>query len=289
MKVSFVIPAYNEEHYVGRCIESILHEIGSRTDAEIVVVDNDSTDHTAEAVARYPGVKFIREHRRGANRARQTGFEASSGELVAFIDADTDMPRGWLAKAAGAFAKDPQLVCLSGPFQYYDLPAYILFLVRFWYVVAYALSGINKIFFRRSTVVQGGNYIVRRDALLKIGGQNVGLVFYGDDTDLAIRLSKIGKVVFSFRLPIRSSGRRLAKEGAFTMAARYGINNFWIVLFGRPFTETSTEIRLTPSGEPVYEPENKLREAFFIALATIIFIGIPIALAYLIYWLIVYR
>lgn len=285
MKISFVIPAHNEENYIGRCLDSVFREIGGRKDCEVIVVDNNSADRTAETAARYPGARVIRETRRGANRARETGFEASSGEFVAFIDADTDMPRGWLATAEGAFARDPKLACISGPFLYYDLPRPVLALVRLFYYIAYGIYWANKVFFRRSNVVQGGNYMLRRAALEKIGGQNVNISFYGDDTDLAIRLSKVGNVIFTFKLPIRASGRRLAKEGAFTMGARYGINNFWIVLFGRPFTKTARVIRLESSGEPVYEPENKFREAALIALASAIFIGIPLALAYLAYWL----
>jgi translation initiation factor IF-2 len=53
-----------------------------------------------------PGHEAFSEMRvRGANRARQTGFEASRGEFVAFLDADTDMLHGWIAQAGDAFAK----------------------------------------------------------------------------------------------------------------------------------------------------------------------------------------
>lgn len=100
---------------------------------------------------------------------------------------------------------------------------------------------------------------MRREALTAIGGHNVNILFYGDDTDLAIRLSKVGGVKFSFALPILTSGRRLAKEGAFTMGLRYTANNFWMMLFRRPFTATSKEIRFGKEGV-VYQPEHKWKE-----------------------------
>ena len=85
----------------------------------------------------------------------------------------------------------------------------------------------------------------------KLGGYTVDPeIFYGEDTDVARRLNKVGKVKFTFKLPIKSSGRRLAKEGGLTIALRYSINYFWIILFQRPFTKTAEEdVRLGEQGE----------------------------------------
>ena len=283
MNISFVIPAYNEEHYIGSCIDAILAEIAGRKGFEIVVVDNNSTDRTVEIVSRYSNVTLIHEKRKGANSARQTGFGASKGDLVAFIDADTQMPRGWVARAEKEFAKHPDLVCLSGPFIYYDLPKSIRALVKAFYVISYGVYFMNNFILRKTSVVQGGNEIVRRSALEKIGGHNVNLTFYGDDADLAKRLRKVGEVKFSFRFPIRSSGRRLAREGTFTMGLRYGLNYFWVMLFNKPFTMTAKEIRLADN-ERTYEPENKSKEwmiAVGVAVTTIVVTG---GMAYFIYW-----
>jgi len=114
--VSVIITTKNEEQNIGNCLQSIKAQTylsrGSKAtlrepqkNIEIIVVDNNSSDDTDETVGRYSRVKLIRETRRGANRARQTGFEASQGEFVAFLDADTDMPHGWIAQAGDAFAK----------------------------------------------------------------------------------------------------------------------------------------------------------------------------------------
>ena len=121
---------------------------------------------------------------------------------------------------------DENLVCLSGPFIYYDLPFAARALVQFFYVGTYLVYLVNNFIIRETSVIQGGTEIVRRDALAKIGGHDVNLTFYGDDADLARRLSKVGGVRFSFEFAMRSSGRRLAKEGTFTMGWRYAMNYF---------------------------------------------------------------
>ncbi|HUC01294.1 MAG TPA: glycosyltransferase family A protein [Candidatus Paceibacterota bacterium] len=279
-KISFIVPAYNEENYIGHCLDAIIAEIGGRDGYEIIVVDNNSSDRTCDIVARkYPSVTLLHEPRRGANSARETGFLASTGSLVAFLDADTELGRGWIDRAERAFAKDPHLVCLSGPFIYYDLPGPVRVLVTIFYGISYIVYVVNNFIFRNTSVIQGGTEIVRRDALAKIGGHDVTLTFYGDDADLARRLSRVGEVRFSYTFAMRSSGRRLAKEGAFTTGLRYAMNYFWITLFNRPFTTTSTEVRLAP-GQPIYRPESRTKEWAIALLVVAAFFGIVEALIY---------
>jgi glycosyltransferase involved in cell wall biosynthesis len=284
IKLSFVIPAYNEENYIGKCLDAIIRETAGRKDVEIIVVDNNSSDRTEAVAKERSDVIVIKEMRRGANRTRQTGYEASHGDLVAFIDADTEMPAGWVTKVESDFAKNQKLVCLSGPFIYYDLPRGIRILVKVFYILGYIMYIIGRTLFRTATMVQGGNYTVRRWALDKIGGQDVNIIFYGDDTDLAVRLSRVGIVKFSFKVPIRTSGRRLAKEGAFTMGFRYALNNFWMIFFRRPFTMTAKEVRFGKEGV-VYQPERKSRErliAFVFTAIVLVFFGGLVLIAYLI-------
>ena len=269
MNISFIIPAYNEESYLRHCLDAIIKEIGGRDGYEIIVVDNNSNDKTCEIVAHeYPGVALIHEPRRGANRAREAGFAASKGNLVAFLDADTELGKGWIDRAERAFAADKNLVCLSGPFIYYDLPLAAKALVQFFYVGTYLVYLVNNFILRDTSIIHGGTEIVRRDALTKIGGHNVDLTFYGDDADLAQRLRAVGKVRWSFAFAMRSSGRRLAKEGTFTMGWRYAMNYFWITLFNKPFTMTSTEVRFDDK-QTRYKPEHRTKE-WAIALGTII-------------------
>ncbi|MDD4272052.1 MAG: glycosyltransferase family A protein, partial [Patescibacteria group bacterium] len=122
MKLSVVIPAYNEEDRIGGCLNSILAEMnGKNYDMEIVAVNNASTDKTREIIASFPQVKLVDEPDKGLVKARRAGFLASTGELVANIDADTRMIPGWIDRVIEEFSKNKKLVALSGPFIYYDL------------------------------------------------------------------------------------------------------------------------------------------------------------------------
>jgi hypothetical protein len=92
-------------------------------------------------------------------------------------------------------------------------------------------------------MLQGGNFIVRRSAMCKIGGYNLDFSFYGEDTDLARRLSKVGDVKFDFKLPAFSSGRRFTGEGIFRVGWLYSINFLWATFMKRPYTTNSVDFR----------------------------------------------
>ncbi len=135
MKLSFVIPAYNEENYIGQCLQSIFDEAkGKGYDMEIIVVNNASIDRTKEIALSFPGVKVVDEMKKGLVQARKAGYEAASGDLIANIDADTRLTPGWIDEVLSKF-NDPQVVAFSGPFIYYDMPLKIRMMVRFYSIV----------------------------------------------------------------------------------------------------------------------------------------------------------
>lgn len=86
--VSVIVPVYNAEGMVGDCIESLLNQDYPKDRYEIIIVDNDSTDGTAEVIRRYP-VKYMMEREmHTCFAAEDTGARASRGELLAFCDSD---------------------------------------------------------------------------------------------------------------------------------------------------------------------------------------------------------
>lgn len=244
MKLSFVIPAYNEAANVGKCLDAIFREVRGKTrESEVIVVDNASTDDTAALAGRYPGAIVVSEPRKGITFARQAGLAASSGDLIANVDADTMLPPGWLETVFREFSKDPRLVCLSGPFIYYDASRSVRFWTRLFYAAGFLTYLVNRFVLRAGSMVQGGNFVCRRWALERVGGFDTTIAFYGEDTDIAQRLCRVGRVKFTFRLPIYASGRRLTAEGLIATGARYALNYFWVLMRGRPFTQGSTDIR----------------------------------------------
>lgn len=243
MRISFVIPAYNEEAVIGKCLESVQRELAQGVyDAEVVVVNNASTDRTREVVLEFSNVTVVEEPLKGLVYARHAGFVATSGELVANIDADTVLPSGWLKRVMTEFEKNKNLAALSGPYIYHDLPVWKRMLVKAWYFPGWLFNLISQPL-GRATMLQGGNFILRRTAWERAGGFDVAISFYGEDADVARRISRHGRVLWTWRLPIYASSRRLKHEGFLTTGWHYLLNIVSTHITGRPATKHYTDIR----------------------------------------------
>ena len=103
--VSVVIPVLNGERTIKDCLVSLLQADYPPERREILVVDNGSTDRTAEIVKTLP-VRYLREERRGCSAARNRGIQASQGEIIASTDADCMVSRGWLRELVRAFDEE---------------------------------------------------------------------------------------------------------------------------------------------------------------------------------------
>lgn len=121
MHVSVVIPAKNEEGSIGRCLESLTSQIDAGD--EVIVLDNGSTDQTAEIAASFEGVRVIDApddrlggdvHFRGLSQLRQFGAESATNEIVATTDADTIPPEDWIDRIKTHFEQDDDLSVLWG-------------------------------------------------------------------------------------------------------------------------------------------------------------------------------
>ena len=245
--VSFVVPAYNEEALIEACLIAITGEISrTRCRAEIIVVNNGSTDATRRIASSIPNVKVIDEPQRGLVQARKAGYFVSKGEFIANIDADTILPEGWLRTALAEFSDHPDLVALSGPCIHYDLSKGAQIIAAGFYRGAYIAHLLSRFLAGRGSVMQGGNFIVSRIAIKTAGGFNPDFRFYGEDAELARRLNKVGVVKFTFALRALSSGRRFSGEGLFKVLLRYCANYLWTHLFKHPFSSTWLDFRHAP-------------------------------------------
>src|ERR1700740_3471780 len=110
-RFSVVIPAYNEAEFLGSCLDSLRAQ-DFRDPYEIIVVDNNSTDATADA-ARSRGVTVVHEPKPGVCSARQRGTAAARGEIVVSTDADTTFGSDWLSRIDRAFRDDPARVAVA--------------------------------------------------------------------------------------------------------------------------------------------------------------------------------
>src|ERR671916_3003782 len=102
-KVSVVIPCYNQAHFLGEAIESVLSQ--TYEEFELIVVDDGSKDDTEELASSYAAedarVRLIRQQNRGLAGARNRGLSESSGEYVVFLDSDDRLLEEALAVGVG--------------------------------------------------------------------------------------------------------------------------------------------------------------------------------------------
>jgi glycosyltransferase involved in cell wall biosynthesis len=104
--VSVVIPVRDNERFLGAAIESVLN--GSYDDHEIIVVDNDSQDGSAEVARRYP-VRYAHQPNSGQAGGRNTGVRLARGELIAFLDSDDEWTSDKLTRQVAHLDTNPQL------------------------------------------------------------------------------------------------------------------------------------------------------------------------------------
>ena len=225
MKISVLIPAYNEEKLIAAAIRSVHAQ--DYSDFEIIVVNNNSRDRTAE-IAKEEGVVVIDESRAGTMWACEAGRKAAHGEIIVRMDADCS-PRGnWLSQGATYF-EDLDVVAASGPYEYVDAPFVFRTCARYFQRYVYFIFNHILRLTGSGGVMVGGNSFFRADVLEKSGGFNTSITFYGDDTDAAKRMSMHGKVIFTSRLTMPTSARRFRNEGMAKITFRYLFHFFKIV------------------------------------------------------------
>ncbi len=212
--------------------------------AEVLVINNASTDKTREVACMFRGVRVVDEPCKGLSRARHRGYLESRGDLVVNIDADCIMPPGYLGRVLRYFAADTRLALLTGPFLYYDLSQLSQIVTIIFYLFQFLPNTVGQRILKIGAVAQGGNFTARRSALQKVGGYDTSLTFYGEDTDIAIRLSHVGLVRFSFNILMKTSGRRLRKEGVLRAGTLYTLNIIFMIFKGRPLTRTHQDVRV---------------------------------------------
>ena len=110
--VTVVIPCYNQAHFLGEAIESVLSQ--SYRNFEVIVVDDGSTDNTSEVASRYEGVRLVRQENRGLSGARNRGMREAKGEYVVFLDADDRLLPGALEAGLRCFEAHPECAFVSG-------------------------------------------------------------------------------------------------------------------------------------------------------------------------------
>ncbi len=238
-KISVVIPAFNEEELIPRCLQALQNQTYPKENYEIIVVDNDSTDKTTQIAKKLGAAVYRYTDIKKCGAARQFGTTKANAPIIAFTDADCKVPHDWLATIDTLF-KDPNLVCVGGK-MLPDKNNPVLFCIYTFYDIFHLL---NQHFHK--TIIWGLNFAVRKSAFDKVGGFNTTLAT-SEDWDLAIRMQKkFGRksVYYAKNLRVYSSTRKQKSIGVFLRYAWDGIRNYInVVLLGNTRSSDIMNVR----------------------------------------------
>ncbi len=227
-KVSVIIPARNEEKYLAACLATVNAQ-DFPDEYEVIVVDNGSTDATAE-IAAQAGARVIAEPEPGLPRARESGRQAARAPLLVYIDADTHIPRNYLRKVVETFENEPDVMSVTSPVRFYDGDWSANLFIFCYFHIYRLLNWLHIVDF-----IFGGTFALRSEVIARIGGFDISIAFYGEDADLTKRVAREGRIRYLGDLYSQTSARRYQREGTFITVMRYAINYFSVLLCNHPF------------------------------------------------------
>lgn len=183
--ISVIIPAYNAERHIGETIEHVLRQ--TLPDVEVIVVDDGSSDRTAEVVSRYPQVRCVKKPNGGVSSARNRGVQEATGEWVSFVDSDDLWHPEMLASMWELMQRYPQAVMgLAGSTVLKDMAALAQPITRHQGELPHTLiTDFTGVF--RFPYLGMSSVFMRRDRFLAIGGFDESLR-RAEDINLFLRL-----------------------------------------------------------------------------------------------------
>ena len=209
LRISVVIPCFDQGRFLADALESILAQ--TRAPADVIVVDDGSQDDTAEVARRYPQARCLRQVRQGLSAARNAGFSAATGDAVVFLDADDRLLPD--ALAIGGDALDAHEACgfVSGHFRYIDVTGSPMETVTEPCPPAPGYAALLVTNFIR----MHGTVIYRRAALARAGGFDPSLGVC-EDYDLYLRIARDHSIACHHQLvaEYRLHGANMSRDSA---------------------------------------------------------------------------
>ncbi len=208
-RVSVVIPVRDDYDYLERCLDALAQQ--TYAPFEIIVVDNDSSDRSA-ALAASRGAFVVHEDEVGIPAASATGYDASSGDIIARLDADSVPGVTWVASVCESFAQHPRAAAVTGSGMLMDDDGTPhrrlsrLYMTSYFSLVGLALGHPplwgSALAMRRAAWLEVRSEICRHDPRVH------------DDMDLSIHLGPDREIVLDRTLTVPASSRMLAFDRA---------------------------------------------------------------------------
>ena len=207
IQVSVVIPAFNEEKYIGDTLNSLLKsEQQTNINYEVILVDNNSSDKTVEVAQKFSkgmNLRIIKEEKQGRGAARARGFAEAKGEIVLSADADTIFYKNWIEELTLTIKGN--IVAVTTSCKIIDSSSFNNAIFNFlqpWLTRGY------KIIFGHFWLA-GFSFGILKEIYQKSGGFDSNLQGQ-EDIDLSLKVAKFGKIKF-INKPVIFSGRRFKK------------------------------------------------------------------------------
>ena len=198
-KVSIIVPARNEEKNILNILKKLTQQNYPKENFEIIVVDDNSTDNTAEKVTafvnKHPGyqiqiIQLTEENPAAAykKKAITKAIEASKGELIITTDADCIMHKNWLQSFVSFYITEkPQMIV--GPVSFYNESSIFEKLQSFEFLSLIAITA-GAIRIRRPIMCNGANLAYQKSAFFKVGGFGNDSFSSGDDVFLLLKIKR---------------------------------------------------------------------------------------------------
>ena len=122
LRASVIIPVYNGESSIADCLEALLRQDYARSDYEVIVVDDGSTDGTGDVISRYAGsrtpwIRNVKQTNQGPAAARNHGAQLAAGNFLLFTDSDCSPEPDWITQMVGPLLADPGLAAVKGAYK----------------------------------------------------------------------------------------------------------------------------------------------------------------------------
>ncbi|MBV9962072.1 MAG: glycosyltransferase family 2 protein [Parafilimonas sp.] len=282
MQLSIIIVSYNVRYYLEQCLHSVLVAC-KNIEAEIIVVDNNSEDKTAEYIQlKFPAIIFIGQlNNSGFAKANNIGLNIAKGEFILYLNPDTIVSENVLAngisflnehKQAGAVGVN--MIDGNGNFLPESKRAFPSAAASFWKLTGiaklfphssifnkYALGNLNESKVHEVDVLSGAFFLSRKEILKKLNGFDKDFFMYGEDIDLSYRIQKAGykNYYLGNNLIIHFKGESTKKDKVFVKNF-YGAMKIFVDKHYKKFSALFLKIAIS-GGAFVSEVRNKSKQS----------------------------